>query len=245
MALLLPTHKLSRGRLHTSGTTRPIRKRESRSELGEKTKISLLLFLSLFLLGGCASPQKAIYLAPTFEQVNVHTITILPIVDSRAQRQFEINESELQQIVNPVIGRGLIEKGYTVEFSKDISGIQCLKWGRSVNLNPDCLRSAGPPNPRWVLVLFLQDFQTRTPYGGAVSAKMSGVLFDKAQGLLLWKDLEYARLSQRELVGSNMDTLMTKDVFQICTRKLIGSLPQRRLTSKGENRTEIKNGINN
>ena len=35
-----------------------------------------------------------------------------PIVDSRAQRRFEIKESDLQQMIYPVVEAGLIEKGY-------------------------------------------------------------------------------------------------------------------------------------
>ena len=190
-------------------------------------RIYLLCFISLFLIVGCAAPQKAVYVAPSFEQVNVDTITILPIVDSRAQRKFEVTESALQQIVYPVVETGLSEKGYTIEYSNEIGKGQCLKFGRSANLESDCLRNVGPPNSRWILVLFLQDFQMRSPYGGAASAKMSGLLFDRSEGVMLWRDLEYAGLSQRELVGKNKDTLIANDVLQICTSKLIGSLPKK------------------
>ena len=182
---------------------------------------------SLILLTGCAEPQRATYVAQSFEQIPVSTITILPIVDGRQQRQFEFNESELQQIVYPVVEAGLHKKGYSIEYSDDIAGVRCLKFGRSTNLKPECLQTVGPPNSQSVLVLFLQDFQMRTPYGGAVSAKISGVLFDRPKGLLLWRDLEYAGLSQRELVGPNRNTLITNDVIQLCVEKLIASIPKR------------------
>ena len=196
-------------------------------------RIPLWFFLSLFLFVGCAAPQKAIYLAPSFEQLKIDTITILPIVDARTQRKFEIDESELQKIVYPVVETGLNEKGYTMEYSDEIGRIQCLKFGHSTNLESDCLRNVGPPNSRWVLVIFLQDFQMRTPYGGAVSAKMSGVLLDRSVGLMLWRDLEYAGLSQRELVGENRNTLIANDVIQLCTGKLIASLPKNRFHPDG------------
>ena len=193
----------------------------------------LLCLISLLLIGGCAAPQKAIYVAPSFEQLHVDTITILPIVDSRTQRQFEVTETALQKIVYPVVETGLSEKGYTIEYSNEIGRVQCLKFGHSANLAPDCLRNVGPPNSRWILVLFLQDFQMRSPYGGAASAKMSGVLFDRSEGLMLWRDLEYAGLSQRELVGKNKDTSIATDVLQICTSKLIRSLPKKSSTPQG------------
>lgn len=195
--------------------------------LAKEMWVYLLSFISLILLGGCASPQKASFVAPAFDQVNVDTITIFPIVDSRTQRKFDIDEAELQQIVYPVVESGLNEKGYTVEYSDDISGVQCLKFGRSLNLEPECLRKVGPPTSRWVLVVFLQDFQMRTPYGGAVTAKMSGILLDRSDGLMFWSDLEYAGLSQRELVGPDKNRSLTNEVIQISTRKLISRLPKR------------------
>lgn len=199
-------------------------------------KIPWIYLLCLIVIVECASPQKATYLAPSFDQKKIDSITILPIVDARIQRQFEINEPELQQIVYPVVESGLRDKGYAVEYSEETTGVQCLKFGRSLNLDPACLRKVGPPHSMWVLVIFLQDYQMRTPYGGAVSAKMSGVLFDRSEGLLLWSDLEYAGLSQRELVGKNMDTMIANDVIQICTQKLISSLPQRPLDPKFQER---------
>jgi len=193
-------------------------------------RIPLGSILGLILIVGCASPQKASYVAPSFDQVNVDTMTVLPIVDSRPQRKFEIDESELERIVYPVADSGLNEKGYRVEYSDDSAGVQCLKFGRSLNLESECLRKVGPPTSRWVLVLFLQDFQMRTPYGGAATSKMSGILFDRSEGLMLWSDLEYAGLSQRELVGRGRNRSLTKEVLEISTGKLISSLPKRSST---------------
>jgi hypothetical protein len=206
------------------------RNKPSMGRFVEKMRVPLGYILGLILIVGCASPQKARYVAPSFDQVNVHTITILPIVDSRTQRMFEVDETELQRIVYPVVESGLNEKGYRVEYSDDIAGVQCLKFGRSLNLESECLRKVGPSTSRWVLVLFLQDFQMRTPYGGAATAKMSGILFDRSDGLLLWSDLEYAGLSQRELVGPDRNRSLTIEVLEISTRKLISSLPKKSST---------------
>ena len=202
----------------------------SMGRVAEKMRVPLGYFLGLLLIVGCASPQKARYVAPSFDQLNVDTMTILPVVDSRPQRKFEIDESELQRIVYPVVESGLNEKGYRVEYSADMAGVQCLKFGRSLNLESECLRTVGPPTSRWVLVLFLQDFQMRTPYAGAATAKMSGILFDRSEGLLLWSDLEYAGLSQRELVGPDRNRSLTQEVLKISTSKLISSLPQKSST---------------
>lgn len=188
----------------------------------------LWCLLVIVLMVGCAAPQKAIYLAPTFGQVHVDTITLLPIVDSRTQSQFGIDEPLLQNLINPVVETGLNAKGYKVEFSSDSRGVQCLKFGRSPKLTPECLRSVGPPSARWVLVLFLREFQMRSPYGGTSTAKMFGILLDRSDGLMLWSDLEYAGLSQRELVGMNRNRSLSKEVIQICARKLINSLPQKK-----------------
>lgn len=147
--------------------------------LGKELGISLGCPLSLFLFIGCASPQKALYLDPEFEKMNIDTITILPIVDSRTQRKLEISESKLQQIVYPIIATGLNEKGYTLEYGNETAGIQCLKFGRSSNI---------PPIPDGFWPFFLQDFQMRTPYAGAVAAKMAGIVFDRKKGKMLWRD---------------------------------------------------------
>ena len=196
-------------------------------------RIGFWSFISLFLIVGCATPQKAIYVAPSFDQINVDRITILPIFDARSQRPFEIQESDLQRVVYPPLETGLSQKGYTFDYSNEVGRAQCLKYGRSSDLDPDCLRNVGPSNSRWILVLFLQDFKMQSPYGGAVSAKMSGLLFDRAEGIILWRDLEYSGLSQRELVGKNRNTLIENDVLQICTSNLISRVPQKSSTSQG------------
>ena len=205
--------------------------RQKKSEIGPMPWLYLLF--PVFFFNACATPQKAIYLTPSFDQKNVDLITILPIVDARAQRWFEIKESDLQQIVYPAVEGILVQKGYSVKYSDDVSGIQCLKFGRASKLTSECLQKVGPPDSRWVLVLFLNDLRMRTAYGGAVSTKMSGILIDRTEGLMLWRDLEYAGLSQRELAGKNMDTYLGKDVIHNCSLKLIGSLPQKGANPKG------------
>ena len=231
--LLLPTQIPLCGKLTLQDETQRVPKRGLGSRSMKRKRIPLLFFFVLLFFYGCATPQKAIYLAPSFEQKNVDLITILPIVDARAQSWFEIKESDLQQIVYPAAEGVLIEKGYSVEYSEDVAGIHCLKFGRTSKLESECLRTVGPPNSRWVLVLFLNDFRMRTAYGGAVSTKMSGILIDRKEGLMLWRDLEYTGLSQRELVGKNMDTFLARDVIQNCSLKLIGSLPKKRAHPKG------------
>ena len=195
-----------------------------------KLSIPWSYLICLLVFSGCASPQKATFVAPTFEQAHIDTITVLPVVDSRTQRKFEIDESKLQQIVYPVVESVLKDKSYGVEYSEDSTGVQCLKFGRSLNLESECLGTVGPPTSRWVLVLFLQDFQMRAPYGGAATAKMSGLLFDRSEGLLLWSDLEYAGLSERELVGPGRKRSLSHEVLEISTRKLITSLPKKKST---------------
>ena len=196
-------------------------------------RIRLLFFICLLLIVGCATPQKAIYVAPSFDQINVDTITILPVFDARSQRQFEIKESDLQRIVYPTLETGLTQKGYMFDYSTEIGPAECLKYGRSGNLASDCLRNIGPSDSRYVLVLFLQDFQMRSPYGGAASAKMSGLLFDRTEGKMLWRDSENSGISQRELVGKNRGTLISNGVIQLCTSDLISSVPQKRSTPQG------------
>ena len=186
----------------------------------KKLNIPWSYLICLIVFSGCASPQKATFVAPSFNQAHIDTITVLPIVDSRTQRKFEIDESKLQQIVYPVVESVLKEKSYGVEYSEDSTGVQCLKFGRSLNLESECLRKVGPPTSRWVLVLFLQDFQMRVPYGGAATAKMSGLLFDRSKGLLLWSDLEYAGLSERELVGPGRNRSLSHEVLEISHQKI-------------------------
>ena len=196
-------------------------------------RIRFLSFIYLLLIVGCATPQKAIYLAPSFDQINVDKITILPVFDARSQRLFDVKEADLQRIVYPTLENGLSQKGYTFDYSDEIGRGECLKYGRTGNLDPDCLRNVGPSDSRYILVLFLQDFQMRSPYGGAASAKMSGLLFDRTEGIMLWRDSENSGISQRELVGKNRNTLISNDVIQLCTGKLISSVPQKSSTPPG------------
>ena len=201
--------------------------RKRNRESGEWPLPYLLLLVFPFL-HSCATPQEATYLVPSFDQKNVDVITILPIVDARTQRWYEINESDLQQTVSPDVEGALIEKGYSVEYSGDDAGIQCIKFGPTSKPESECLQKVGPPQSQWVLVLFLNDFRMRAGYGGAVTVKMSGILFDRKEGLMLWRDLEYAGLSGSGVVSEDMDPFLTRDVIHNCALKLIDSLPKKR-----------------
>ena len=182
-------------------------------------------FLGLIFMTGCISAQKPMYLAPSFKLFDIQTITILPVLDSRAKGGTEIEQFELQEVVNPIVEADLKKKGYDIEYSNEFGGDQCLATDDSMNLATECIRSLGPQNSTWVLVIFLEDFQRRKAFGSGVTVRMSGVLLDKSQGLALWRDQTHAGRGRGGLVGMAMDGLLDKEVMQECTRNLFSSLP--------------------
>jgi hypothetical protein len=142
------------------------------------------------LLAGCQTAVvKPDYLAPGFEAGRVEALTVLPAVDLRKDRSFPIPGEKLQELMlYKELPASLKKSGYAdVVMSPARGAAPSIDNDDLEEANADWVKSLGPDAARWVLLVTLDDFVSRSTFGVAVNAKCTGYLFDKTAGALAWR----------------------------------------------------------
>lgn len=136
----------------------------------------------LFLLAGCAVTQPAFYRASEFKPESIGQITLLPAVDARIDKNVAVNlEDRLRGEAATILKR----KGYAVVLSGASRETAELTNDNLRAADPALIKRLGPPGARWIMVLALIDLNV---VGNTDKAEVSGFLYDKEKGTLLWRD---------------------------------------------------------
>lgn len=192
-------------------------------------KRSLVMWLSLIslsLLYGCAvAPQKkAIHLDSNYKAPEIAEIILLPAVDARDDYEVEL---DVQDTVLTWTKHLLKERGYKVKAS-------ALREDAGPITKDDCklgkaswIKELGPSNARWIMVIFLDDLFSKPTFGGTASAEVSGFLFDKQTGIVVWRDKGIGRTGQAGVFGMMMKGLMPEEAVLLAIQNLVSSIPIR------------------
>jgi len=192
-----------------------------------KTRMPSIICACAAVLGaaGCAAPKKAIYASPQFTPAAVAQVAVLPIVDSRVGKAEPI---ELQKDVGGYLRSRLEDRGYTVQFASTFGDVGTVS---DVDLqSPDAawIRRLGPPDARYVLVVMLMDLKSTLTFGSTGNAEVSGYLFDRADGVMLWHDKGIGQVGQGGLLGMAFKGGMASDALRVAVADMVSSLPERR-----------------
>src|SRR5271157_2843517 len=142
-----------------------------------------LLLIAVFGVP-CAAKKKP-KLPPDPKFMAIQNILVLPMVDSRVGEKVSVNMDKLQATAVSVLAR----KRYPVTWTSTIGEVGQLVEEDFENVKPEWVKKLGPPSARWVMVACLRDFVSKwtMTYGQASTAEVSGYLFDKETGELMWK----------------------------------------------------------
>lgn len=146
----------------------------------------IVLFLAAVLAMDCAA-QKA----PADSQfMAIQSVSVLPIVDARADKKTNVNAEKLQDKVVKHLDKMHYPAG-AASTSGEAGEIIVEDVEKPT---PSYVKKLGPVNERWVMVIFLDDvYYSRTARsslagtGGSNVAELKGFLFDKDTGALVWK----------------------------------------------------------
>lgn len=190
-------------------------------------KYALVIFslMAISLVSGCASPQlkKAIHLAPEFQAASVSEVTLLPVIDSRLDKEIKV---DLEKQLRDPVKKLLENKGYIVSINNNVDGIaqtteDDLKSG-------DCMliKQLDSSSARRVLVILLIDVNTKLTFGSTGTAEVSGFMYDKESEKMIWRDKGIGKSGQGGLVGMMMKGMMDEQAIGMAVRNLMASIPK-------------------
>jgi hypothetical protein len=149
-------------------------------------------FIALLMFGICLPNCVA---ETTHEQpanpkfAAIQNISVLPIVDARAGRKTYVKMEAIQEIV---VGR-LKKKYYSAAAAATSGEAGEIAIEDMDSPRPAYVKTLGPANERWVLVIVLTDvnsggLKNNSFLGslGSSNAELSGFLFDKEKGVMIW-----------------------------------------------------------
>lgn len=188
--------------------------------------IVIFSFIVFSLLSGCASPplKEAIHRAPEFQSEPLNKVTLLPVIDSRLDREESVDlDDQLRDPIKEI----LEDKGYIVTVSNDRNAIS--------NITEEDLKSDDPMiikqlssscSTRRLMVVQLIDVSTEMTFGSTGVAEIAGFAYDKELEKMIWRDKGIGKAGQGGLIGMMMISSMDGAAIDAAIRNLMASIPE-------------------
>ena len=184
------------------------------------------LSLFFFILGGCVRmvPPKIekipITLDTSFSEMGITTISLLPVVDRRPDKSYDIDfDKDIREKVKEILEK----KGYSVEiedtFSAEIDNEELAE------MDVADLASLGPEDARAVLLIYIEDILSKyvvMAYTFKIEATAS--LISKEKQVELWRDKGIGKSGQGGLV-SIVPALFGPAGINDCINDMLDSFP--------------------
>jgi len=190
-----------------------------------RNAIALFLFMTISLLSGCASPplKIAINLDSEFQTASNNEVTLLPVIDSRVDKEIEVNFDE--QLRDPV--KALLEnKGYVVSFSNDISDFAQITEDDLKSEYPEFIKLLDSSSASRVMVVMLVDVSTELTFGSTGNAEVSGFMYGNDSKKMIWHDKGIGKAGQGGLIGMFMKGSMGGAAINRAVANLLASIPK-------------------
>lgn len=178
--------------------------------------------LALICVVDCSASKKQ-KIPPDPKFAAIENISVLPIVDDRAGDKANVNMGNLQRNVV----KALQKKHYSVTAADTTGDAVQIAVEDLEDAHPPYLKKLGPTNQRWVMVVLLDDVHSKITFGSTGNAEVSGYLFDKDSGELLWKGKGVGQAGQGGLMGMTMKGMMKGEALSAAVANLLSSVPTR------------------
>jgi len=184
----------------------------------------VLILLSLLILTGCAVAKQPIFLSSTFGQEKIERIHVLPVVDLRFNKEPELPKLD-EWILDEVKDR-LERKEYTFTIVSDTSFVDNITEEDLQAVDAEWVKNLGPSGSRWVMLIALLDAKSKLTFGSTGNAEVSGYLFDKKNGSIVWRDKGIGKVGQGGLLGMVLKGMMIRDAIRKATSDLMNGFPK-------------------
>jgi len=189
-------------------------------------RYGLALSLLIVVVEGAAKKQPKPQPDPAFAAIE--NISVLPIVDARAGQKANVNLEKLQESVV----RTLKKKRYTAAAANTTGETKEIAIEDVESADPSYVKKLGPTDERWVMVVFLDDINSKMAhskinFGSTGNAELSGYLFDKESGQLIWKNKGVGQSEENGLLGMAEKWERKGEALGAATASLLSSVPER------------------
>jgi hypothetical protein len=163
---------------------------------------------------------------------SIQNISVLPILDARPGENAKVN---LQRLQNSVVWT-LKQKHYPVSASDTTGGSGQIDVDDLESANPAVIKKLGPASDRWVMIVLVNDVHSKINYASSITlgiggskgnALISGYLFDKQDGSLVWKGKGTGIAGQGGLASLGMTSkgMMNNGALDSAVRTLFSTMP--------------------
>jgi len=177
------------------------------------------VFAPLLVIAVSARAAKELPPDPRF--MSIESVSVLPIVDARAGKKAGVNLENLQNSVVNILRK----KHYLVNSSASDGDAGQVAEEDLQAAEPQFIRKLGPADSRWVLVVCLEDVISKVTFGSTGNAEMSGYLFDKESGKVIWQSKGVGQAGQGGLLGMTMKGMMSGEAIGSALSNLFAGLP--------------------
>lgn len=183
--------------------------------------ITGILLASFFM--GCAPATKIpIHMDSDLVDMNIEVITLLPIVDRRVDKSYDLNlEKKIGKKVEKMMGK----KGYIIERPGAFSDTKDIPNDEIAEMEPRELAILGASDTEFIMVAFLDDASAKTALGYSFKCEVTAVLINKQNGNLIWKDKGIGSQGQGGLIGCLMSSAVKDEAIAACIKSMLLSFP--------------------
>ena len=185
----------------------------------------LMFVVALLVLSGCGPRVKeSIYSSPEFDPNEVKLVLVTPLMDLRIDKSKEFGSAE--KVQNKTV-EALKERGYeAIKLDSIPKGIPPIEEELKRH-HPDWLANLNIKNGRYLMVLCLNDFETRITLGSTAMTELSGYIYDLQTLSLLWHHKGVGRAGSAGLVGILFTKLDTWQSIDNAINELVSGIPIR------------------
>jgi len=187
-----------------------------------KYGFAVLLFTGICAVECAAKKKPATPPDPKF--MAIRDISVLPVVDARAGKKAGVNMDRLQASIVNALYKG---KRYPASAASTSGEAGQIAEEDLQSALPAFVKKLGSPDARWVMVVCLEDVISKITFGSTGNAEVSGYLFDKDSGALVWSSKGVGQAGQGGLMGMTMKGMMKSEALSSAVANLLASIPAR------------------
>lgn len=180
-------------------------------------------------MAGCVGGlplRDAIYRDPAFLERTGISIYVLPTIDRRMDTSAKV---DMYGDIGMIISNMLIKRGYNVHMVGNFSACEKILSEQVAEMIQDELYDLGPQDAQSMMLIYLDDVsENYSAIAYTYKVEMTGILLDKHNKTLLWKDKGVCSRGQGGLMSAAIAKgTMKKQVFEWAIYYMLGSFPSK------------------
>lgn len=190
--------------------------------------LSVLIGISI-LVGGCAtSPKRPIVIAQDFNALRIGEVDMLPVFDARKDTSTSL---DMQRNIGAPILSSALKKGYKVTLLQNVA-FEGFSSSDMIEMTPEELCALGPVDAKNLLIVIVEDVSSKyAVMGYTYKVEVVGILLDKANKKVLWKDKGIGNAGQGGLISGLVAPLIKSEALSGAINSLMRSLPSQQPTA--------------